>query len=135
MHLIIDGYGGDFQKIQNIEPIYQLLDSYPSRIGMTKISSPQVSKHTGSKFEEESISGFVLLAESHVSIHIFPNQSYINIDVFSCRDFDAEKAIKGFQEGLGLTEIRSYVLNRASGMSVKPYAPKKLKRLEKHISD
>jgi S-adenosylmethionine decarboxylase len=112
MHLIIDGYGGDPQKMQDVEFIYKILDAYPSQIGMTKISTPHVSKYVGSKPEDWGVSGFVLIAESHISIHTFPEKFYINIDVFSCKEFDAERAIKGFKQDFGLIEVRSYILNR-----------------------
>ena len=112
MHLIIDGYGGDPQKMQDVEFISQLLDAYPGKIGMTKISAPKVSKYIGSKPEDWGVSGFVLIAESHISIHTFPERFYINIDVFSCKEFDADKAIKEFKQDFGLSEVRSYILNR-----------------------
>lgn len=112
MHLIIDGYSGNAQKMQDVDFIYQLLDAYPSQIGMTKISPPQVSKYIGSKPEDWGVSGFVLIAESHISIHTFPERSYINIDIFSCKEFDAEQTIRDLQQQFGLAEIRSYILNR-----------------------
>ena len=112
MHLIIDGYRGDVQKMQDIDFIYQLLDIYPSQIGMTKISPPKVSKYIGSKSEDWGVSAFVLIAESHISIHTFPERSYINIDIFSCKEFNAEQTIKDLQQQFGLAEIRSYILNR-----------------------
>ena len=112
MHLIIDGYSGNVQKMQDVDFIYQLLDAYPSQIGMTRISPPKVSKYVGSKPEDWGVSGFVLIAESHISIHTFPERSYINIDIFSCKEFDAEQAIKDLQQRFGLDEIRSYILNR-----------------------
>ena len=112
MHLIIDGYGGDPQKMMDVEFIDQLLNVYPSQIGMTKISLPQVSKYIGSKPEDWGVSGFVLIAESHISVHTFPERSYINIDIFSCREFDAEKAIKDLQERFDLKEVRTYILSR-----------------------
>ena len=112
MHLIIDGYSGNAQKMQDVDFIYQLLDAYPSQIGMTKISLPQVSKYIGSKPEDWGVSGFVLIAESHISIHTFPERSYINIDIFSCKEFDAEQTIRDLQQQFGLAEIRSYILSR-----------------------
>ncbi len=123
MHLIIDGYGGSAQKMQDVEHIYRLLDRYPSQIGMVKLSPPQVAKYMGSKPEDWGVSGFVLIAESHISIHTFPERCYINIDIFSCKEFDSEQAIKEFQQQFGLDEVRSYILNRGleyySGQALK----------------
>ena len=112
MHLIIDGYRGNSQKLQDVDFINQLLDVYPSQIGMTKISAPKVSRYIGSRPEESGVSGVVGLAESHISIHTFPEQSYVNIDIFSCKEFDAQQAIKDLQEQFGLDEVRSYIINR-----------------------
>jgi S-adenosylmethionine decarboxylase len=112
MHLIIDGYKGDVQRMQDVDFIRELLDSYPSRIGMTKTTPPQVSRYAGSEPEDWGVSGVVGLAESHISIHTFPEQAYINIDIFSCKEFDAEKAVHDLKERFGLTDVRSYLINR-----------------------
>jgi S-adenosylmethionine decarboxylase len=112
MHLIIDGYGGDPRKMQDADFIGHVLNIYPSQIGMLRISPAQVSKYVGSKPEDWGISGFVLIAESHISIHTFPERSYINIDIFSCKEFDAEQAIKDLKEKFGLADVRSYILSR-----------------------
>jgi S-adenosylmethionine decarboxylase len=112
MHLIIDGYGSDSQILQDEEFLHQLLDSYPSMIGMTKISDPIVFKYVGNKPEEWGISGFVVIAESHISFHTFVERCYINIDIFSCRDFDTKQAIEHFREQLKLTTFKSYLVNR-----------------------
>jgi len=112
MHLIIDGFGGNSRILESEELIYQLLDHYPSRIGMTKIAPPYVFRYLGSKPEDWGISGFVIIAESHISIHTFPERCYVNIDVFSCKDFDSEQVIKDIQAKFELTELRSYLLDR-----------------------
>ncbi|MFQ5925020.1 MAG: S-adenosylmethionine decarboxylase [Dehalococcoidia bacterium] len=112
MHLIIDGFGGNPRILESEELIHQLLDHYPSRIGMTKIAPPYVFRYLGSKPEDWGISGFVLIAESHISIHTFPERCLVNIDVFSCKDFDSDQVIKDIQAKFELTELRSYLLDR-----------------------
>ncbi len=112
MHLIIDGYCGDSKKMQDTEFIHQFLDTYPGQIGMTKVSTPQVSRYESPNPQEHGLSGFILLAESHISIHVFPELSYVNIDIFSCNDFQSELVISQLQQKFGLTDLRSYVLNR-----------------------
>ena len=117
MHLIIDGYGNNSDILQSEEFIYQLLDKYPAEIGMTKIAPPYVLKYVGAKPEEWGVSGFVLIAESHISIHTFVEQRYVNIDVFSCKTFDAERAIKDFSERLQLVKVKVHLLDRDTGSS------------------
>ena len=36
------------------------------------------------KFSPQGITGFILLAESHISIHTWPELDYTAIDIFSC---------------------------------------------------
>jgi S-adenosylmethionine decarboxylase len=112
MHLIIDGYGGNPKVLQDEQFLYQLLDSYPAQIGMTKISSPVVFRYIGSRPEDWGISGFVFIAESHISIHTFAERRYINIDVFSCKDFNAEQVTKDLKDKFQLTKLSSRLINR-----------------------
>ncbi len=93
-HLIIDGYGANRDKLVDIDFIYNFLDKYPSEINMTKIMPPYVFKYYAPVPEDWGISGFVIIAESHISIHTFPEKLYLSVDIFSCKPFDADKAIK-----------------------------------------
>ena len=109
MHLIIDGHVKDPKKIKDKEFIYQFLDTYPRQIAMTKVSTPQVSEYD---LKEQGISGFVLLAESHISVHIYPNQSYVNIDIFSCAEFDHALAARQLEKQFGLIDTKTRLLDR-----------------------
>lgn len=112
MHLVIDGHGGNIEKMQDMGLVYELLDHYPAKIGMTKIAPPYVFRYIGTKPEDWGITGVVLIAESHISIHTFPDRDYICIDIFSCKDFDAENALHQINEWFELTEVESQVLER-----------------------
>src|ERR1041384_117208 len=79
---------------------------------MTKIMPPYVFKYSGLKPEDWGLSGFVLIAESHISIHTFPEKQYLNIDVFSCKEFDAQTAIDHMKQSFGITEVATRVLER-----------------------
>ena len=112
MHLIIDGYGSNPKIMQDEDFLYQLLDSYPSQIGMTKISSPFVFRYVGTNPEDWGISGLVFIAESHISIHTFVERCYVNIDVFSCKDFNTEQAINDLKDKFQLTRFRTRLIDR-----------------------
>ena len=112
MHLIIDGYSSNQKILQDEDFLHNWLENYPSRIGMTRISPPYVLRYIGSELEDWGISGFVFIAESHISVHTFVERNYVNIDVFSCKDFDTEKAIKDFREGFQLVKSRTYLIDR-----------------------
>ena len=112
MHLVIDGYGGNIGRMQDMALVYDLLDRYPSRIGMTKIAPPYVFRYIGSKPEDWGITGIVLIAESHISIHTFPDRDYVCVDIFSCKDFDAQQALGEVSDWFELTDVESCVLER-----------------------
>lgn len=112
MHLIIDGYGNNPHILQDEDFLYKLLDSYPSQIGMTKISSPFVFRYAGGNPEDWGITGIVFIAESHISVHTFVERRYVNIDVFSCKDFDAERTVQDLKDKFQLIRFRSRLINR-----------------------
>ena len=112
MHLIIDGFGKNKKILQDESFIHDLLDAYPGKIGMTKISDPIVFRYSGSKPEDWGISGLVFIAESHISLHTFVERAFINIDVFSCKDFDAERIMRDMRDKFELTRMRSCLVRR-----------------------
>ena len=112
MHLTIDGFGGNPEKLASEELVRGLLDRYPERIGMTKIAPPFVQRYVGSKPEDWGVSGFVLIAESHIALHTFPQRGYVWADVFSCKGFDAEEAVCSVKEAFELQEARTRTLDR-----------------------
>ena len=113
-HLMMDGYGCDKKKLRDLNLIYRILDELPARIGMTKIMPPYVFKYSGLKPEDWGLSGFVLIAESHISIHTFPEKSFVSVDIFSCKAFDAEFAATYFKEVFGMEKVETTVLDRGT---------------------
>ena len=59
---------------------------------MTKVTEPAVHTYHGPQPQDWGVSGFVIIAESHISVHTFPDRGHVNVDIFSCKEFDAERA-------------------------------------------
>ncbi len=112
MHLVIDGYGGDIDKMWDEDLVRDFLYQYPTSLNMTRITEPHVLRYEAPKSEDSGVSGFVIIAESHISIHTFPRKDYINIDIFSCRPFDHERALDDVKELFQLTEVKTWLLDR-----------------------
>ena len=113
-HLMLDGYGCDKKKLQDLNLIYRILDELPTRIGMTKIMPPYVFKYSGVKPEDWGLSGFVLIAESHISIHTFPEKNFVSVDIFSCKTFDLEFAEAYLKQVFGMEKVECNVLDRGT---------------------
>jgi S-adenosylmethionine decarboxylase len=112
MHLTIDGFGGDRERLSSESLVSSLLDTYPAAIGMTPISRPNVLRYVGNKPADWGVSGFVLIAESHIAIHTFPERGYVWVDIFSCKEFETDGASNRIVEAFGLTSIKTRVLER-----------------------
>lgn len=112
MHVTIDGFGGNPAQLANEPLVRELLDRYPGEIGMTKISEPHVFEYHGDKPGDWGVSGFVLIAESHIAIHTFPDRGYVWVDIFSCKAFEADGAIDRIVEEFRLSEAKVRTLAR-----------------------
>ena len=95
-HLVLEAYGCSKDHLADLGLISQTLDAYPARLNMTKIMPPYVFSYRGAVEDDWGVSGVVLIAESHISIHTFPDKEFVTLDIFSCRDFDVDSAIEYF---------------------------------------
>ena len=122
LHATIDASGCDKRKLASYSLVYDILNNLPAKIGMTKMTLPYVAKWMD-KFANgtEGISGFVMIAESHISIHTFPDQDYVFMDIFSCRSFDTDSAIKYLIDAFGAKKHTTKILKR--GLDFPPKTP------------
>lgn len=111
-HLMIDGYGSSSEILKDMDLIYNFLDTYPDKMGMTKIMPPYVFKYVGKKPEDWGLSGVVLIAESHISIHTFPLKQYLSLDIFSCKIFNPDNAVRFIENLFGLEKTEVNLLDR-----------------------
>ena len=95
-HLILEAYGCPKDLLADLGLVSQTLDAYPAQLDMTKIMPPYVFRYQGTVPDDWGVSGVVLIAESHISIHTFPDKQFVTLDIFSCREFDVDAAIEYF---------------------------------------
>jgi len=94
-HLILEGYKcQETSSLANETTILHLLQNLPSLMKMNIIMPPQVTHYDGGDIPEDcGVSGFVIIAESHIAIHTFPQKAFFTLDIFSCQEFEVETAI------------------------------------------
>ncbi len=96
-HLMLDCYECNTEKLLDASFILKFLDTLPKKIGMTKIGGPYIIEYPENTqtWDKGGVSAIVIIAESHISIHTFPHPNgYMNMDIFSCKEFDYEKAVE-----------------------------------------
>ena len=81
---------------------------------MTKIMPPYVFRYTGVRPENWGVSGFVLIAESHISVHTFPAKQYLSLDILSGKEFDVEKALAFARREFGIGKDEHNILDRGT---------------------
>ena len=78
IQLLIDLEQCDEAILDNLDEIRKLL------IHAAKNSGAEIIGDTFHKFDPQGITGVVSIAESHISIHTWPEYSYAAVDIFSC---------------------------------------------------
>lgn len=113
-HLTLDLHDCNEKKLVDEEFIQTILDELPDFIGMHKISRPNIVMHRGNpnSFDKGGISAFILIAESHISIHTFRGYGFVSADIFSCKKFDVGKAVKYLVEKFEAKKVEKNLLMR-----------------------
>jgi len=107
-HLMLDMTQCNQEKLKDYDFVFSILNDLPEKIGMTKITQPYVFPYSGLVPEDKGITGTVIIAKSHISIHTFQEKDYCFVDVFSCKDFDVDLAAEYLIEAL---ESKKYEKN------------------------
>jgi S-adenosylmethionine/arginine decarboxylase-like enzyme len=89
-----------YQGPTSMDDLFELFDRMPERIGMTPIMRPYLLK-TATADGARYLSAITLIAESHVSLHIFPDHGEAFMDLFSCKFFDTDAVLKVLVEDFG----------------------------------
>lgn len=118
-HVTIDGYGGNKDRLNNKEFVLETLNELPEKLGMHKLSSPEIYFAKGNDIKDPGgWSGFVVIEESHISIHTFPDKGFLSADVYTCKNgMDTEYIIQYFKQKFLLSDIESNFIIRGTKYS------------------
>ncbi len=123
-HLMLDLSECDQKRINDLDFIFNFLNTLPGKIGMAKITQPYVFPYTGLVPEDRGITGFVVIAESHLSIHTFTEKGYAFVDLFSCKRFDTDMARDLIIEAFISKKPKVYMIERGAGFPRNTYLGK-----------
>lgn len=86
-HILIDFWGGT--PLSDRDYINQVLLEAAEASGATVLHV-----HTHAFNGEGGVSGVAVLAESHISVHTWPELDYAAFDIFMCGNCEPEEAVK-----------------------------------------
>lgn len=115
-HWTLDGYGADKKALNNMELVFTALNDLPEILDMKKIITPYVIRFNGNNQKDAGgYSGFVMIAESHIAIHTFPDKGFVTIDVYTCQgNLDTKTCRSFFGKVFRIKEFEENVLKRGT---------------------
>jgi len=97
-HLIIDLWGG--KKLDDLDHVERTLRQMAEAAGATLLHI-----HLHHFTPNGGISGVAVLAESHITIHTWPERGYAALDAFMCGDCDPRDTLPVLRRMLRPTEL------------------------------
>ncbi len=115
-HITIDGYGGDKEKLNDKDLVLSCLNDLPALLSMKKLSKPEIYFAPGNDTKDPGgWSGFVVIEESHISIHTFPARNFVSADVYTCRNgMDKNFILEYFKNKFDLQDIEDNFIKRGT---------------------
>ena len=112
-HCILELYGCDGAKLDDESFLRTTITNAAQRAGATLL---QLITH---RFDPQGVTGLALLAESHISIHTWPESGYAAVDVFTCGDHTMpERACHVLRTALGASDHKLTSFRRETPMGV-----------------
>ncbi|MET3506025.1 adenosylmethionine decarboxylase [Halalkalibacter oceani] len=109
-HVIAELWGCNVEKLNNMSYIEQVF------VDAALKSGAEVREVAFHKFAPHGVSGVVIISESHLTIHSFPEHGYASIDVYTCGDrIDPNVASNYIAEALGATTTEVIEVPRGMG--------------------
>jgi S-adenosylmethionine decarboxylase len=109
-HVAVDAWGVDFEKLNNAEWLQAQMVEAADVCGATVLSVQ------AKQFEPQGATVLVLLSESHISIHTYPEKGFAALDCYTCGEtVDPELAIGHMMSVLQPREVHAKKLIRGIG--------------------
>jgi len=106
-HIIAEFYGVAEELISKKDKVQNIIEEIVEKAELTKIGS--VYK----QFKPYGVTGIVLIAESHISVHTWPEYKLMNVDIFTCGSLEkADKALQLFIEKFKPEKYRHHIIDR-----------------------
>jgi S-adenosylmethionine decarboxylase proenzyme len=107
---LLDFSTPDFEGLEDPDFTLQLLED------ITRLCGFQVEGRSHKKFAPQGLTAMLLLAESHISIHTWPEKSLFCIDIFTCQgQIDLAAVLALLQDRIPqLALLQAEEINRSS---------------------
>jgi S-adenosylmethionine decarboxylase len=122
VHLMLELYGCDRQILSDESLVKSVLEEYPARVEMEKVSPVHLYQIETSNPLDAGLSGFVVIAQSHISLHAWPEYGEVDIDICSCKEFSQVEAIAFAKQMFQPDDVEAHFVVRGT-RSLRPETP------------
>ena len=122
VHLMLELYGCDRHILSDELLVKHVLEEYPARVEMEKVSPVHLYQIETSNPLDAGLSGFVVIAQSHISLHAWPEYGEVDIDICSCKEFSQEDAIAFAKQMFQTDDVEAHFVVRGT-RSLRPEIP------------
>ena len=117
-HLLIELYECDAAFLDRLEAVQTAMEQAARFAGATVVES------VFHRFSPHGISGVVVIAESHLTVHSWPEYRYPALDVFTCGDKEIPRKIKDqLEQAFGAARCSTTWLRRGTELFNDETAP------------
>ena len=106
-HALAHISGADFAHLNDSARLLKAFTRTITNFHLEALYEPQIHK-----FEPQGLTGIVLLAESHISIHTWPERGEAAVDVFTCGGRDSRQIAEFFCTAIDNAHIDITVVER-----------------------
>jgi S-adenosylmethionine decarboxylase len=113
-HVTIDGYGGNPKLLNSKREVRSALKDLCKELRMHPLKGPVIVHAPDNHIKDPGgWSGFVVISESHISLHTFPKRRFISADVYTCKNgVDARFIVDFFKKKFDLQEVETNFIKR-----------------------
>lgn len=109
-HVLAEIYGCDFDILNDIKKVEEIMVNAALEAGA------EVREFVFHKFSPQGVSGVVVISESHLAIHTWPELGYAAVDVFTCGErVNPWDACKYLTEKFNAKQVEATELERGTG--------------------
>lgn len=106
-HVLAEMYGCDPGALDSVEMVRQIMVDAATKAGA---EIREVAFH---KFSPQGVSGVVVISESHLAIHTWPEYGYAAVDVFTCGEkVDPWEAMDAIAEAFRSRQVTASEMKR-----------------------
>ncbi|MDO4541635.1 MAG: adenosylmethionine decarboxylase [Bacillota bacterium] len=106
-HILAEFYGCAFELLNDVKKVEQIMCKSALEAGA------EIREFVFHKFSPQGVSGVVVISESHLAIHTWPELGYAAVDVFTCGEtVDPWDACNYLEEMFAAQDVKAMEIKR-----------------------